>query len=362
MENIEAPLVKVFFAYQLSYIPRGYRKVRTRWCPGTATIALRSVSKAVMEPAFRIEREDARGRSVTEIFRLDGALWWPVVFRPPFWNKQFFFNALENGIPAALEAIGIDVLWAEKAINEFDPFFVGRIVGSTEQEMQTMAASAAQNLILVEGEYLFIRGGEPVWVAPRDLHGAPSHLFGELANSGAAFGSALPLNPVPPVDENGLTTSDINAAAIEGRIDRILRAAARHPIYDIRILEDCPPKFDPVDFQIKACLRELSTRVERSLNRPKLSQEVLRSAAIFTDIKQHIEATTAECAATLRVFLNWYRYLPLKQGYEFRTSYDLVRTSIAVIEARCRREGIISPFEQWRLEPTDDDVLSLLGP
>lgn len=362
MDNIGAHLVNVFFAYQLSYIPQGYRKVRTRWCPGTKTIALRSVSKSVMKPAFRIERETARGRLVTYIFRLDGALWWPIVFRPPFWNKQFFFNALENGIPGALEAISIDVLWAGKAINDFDPFFVGRIVGSTEQEMQTMAAGAAQNLIVVDGEHLFIRGGEPIWVAPRDLRGKRSHLFGELANSGAAFGSALPLDPVSSADENGLTTSDINAAAIEGRIDGILRAAARHPIYDIRILEDCPPKFDPIDFQIRVCLRELSTRVRRALNRPKLSQEVRRSAAIFTDIKQCIDATTDECAAILRVFLNWYRHLPLRQGYEFRTSYDLVRTSIAAIEARCRREGIVSPFEQWRLEPRDDDALSLLGP
>lgn len=362
MDNIGAHLVNVFFAYQLSYIPQGYRKVRTRWCPGTETIALRSVSKSVMKPAFRIERETARGRLVTDIFRLGGALWWPIVFRPPFWNKQFFFNALENGIPAALEAISIDVLWAGKAINDFDPFFVGQIVGSTEQEMQTMAAGAAQNLIMVDGEHLFVRGGEPIWVTPRDLRGKRSHLFGELANSGAAFGSALPLDPVSSADENGLTTSDINAAAIEGRIDGILRAAARHPIYDIRILEDCPPKFDPIDFQIRACLRELSTRVKRALNRPKLSQEILRSAAIFTDIKQCIDATTDECAAILRVFLNWYRYLPLRQGYEFRTSYDLVRTSIAAIEARCRREGIVSPFEQWRLEPRDDDALSLLGP
>ncbi|MCK1597945.1 hypothetical protein [Bradyrhizobium sp. 164] len=362
MDNIGAPLVNVFFAYELSYIPRGYRKVRTRWCPGTETIALQSVSKSVMKPAFRIERGSARSRLVTEIFRFDGALWWPIVFRPPFWNKQFFFDALENGIPAALEAISIDVLWAGKAINDFDPFFVGRIVGSTEQEMQTMAAGAAQHLIVVDGEHLFIRGGEPIWVTPRDLQGAPSHLFGEIANSGAAFGSALPLNPVSSADENGITTSDINAAAIEGRTDGILRAAARHPIYDIRIFEDCPPKFDPIDFQIRACLRELSTRVERALNQPKLSQEVLRSAAIFTDIKQYIDHTTTECAAALRVFLNWYRYLPLRQGYEFRAAYDLVLTCIGAIEARCRRKGIVSPFEQWRLEPGDDDVLSLLGP
>ncbi|MEW6395652.1 MAG: hypothetical protein AB1582_14035 [Pseudomonadota bacterium] len=362
MDSISAPLVNVFFPYQLSYIPRGYRKVRTRWCPGSATISVRSVSKAAMKPAFRIERETARGRLVTDLFRLDGALWWPIVFRPPFWNKQFFFNALENGIPGALEAISIDVLWAGKAINDFDPFFVGRIVGSTEQEMQTMAAGAAMNLLLVDGEHLFIRGGEPIWVTSRDLQGAPSHLFGQIANSGAAFGSALPLNPVSPADENGLTTSDINAAAIEGRIDGILTAAARHPIYDIRILEDCPPKFDPIDFQIRACLRELSTRVKRAINRPKLSQEVLRSAAVFTDINQYIDHPTTECAATLRVFLNWYRYLPLRQGYEFRTSYDLVRTCIAAIEARCRRERIVSPFEQWRLEPADDDVLSLLEP
>src|SRR4030088_756385 len=117
MDNIGAPLVNVFFPYQLSYIPRGYRKERTRWCPGTATIALRSVTKSIMKPAFRIEGQRARGCSVTEIFRLDGALWWPIVFRAPFWNKQFFFNALENGVPAALEAIGIDVLWAGKAID-----------------------------------------------------------------------------------------------------------------------------------------------------------------------------------------------------------------------------------------------------
>ncbi len=362
MDNSGAPLVNVFFAYQLSYIPRGYRKVRTCWCPGTATTALRAVSKSVMKPAFRIERESARGRSVTEIFRLDGALWWPIVFRPPFWNKQFFFNGLENGIPATLEAVSIDVLWAGKAINEFDPFFVGRIVGSTEQEMRTMAEQAAQHLIVVDDDHLFIRGGEPIWVTPRDLQGAPSHLFGEIANSGAGFGSALPLDPVSPANENGLTTSDINAAAIEGRTDGILRTAVRHPIYDIRILEDRPPKFDPIDFQIRACLRELSRRVERALSRPKLSQEVLRSAVVFTDIKQYIGHTTTECAATLRVFLNWYRYLPLRQGYEFRTSYDLVRTCIAAIEARCRREGIVSPFEQWRLEPADDDVLSLLEP
>lgn len=362
MDNIGAPLVNVFFAYQLSYIPRGYRKVRTCWCPGTATTALRSVSKSVMKPAFRIERESARGRLVTDIFRLDGALWWPIVFRPPFWNKEFFFNALENGIPAALEAISIDVLWAGKAINDFDPFFVGRIVGSTEREMQTMAAGAVQNLIMVDGEHLFVRGGEPIWVTPPDLGDKRSLLFGEIANSGAAFGSALPLNPVSSADDSGLTASDINAAAIEGRIDGILKAAARHPIYDIRILGDCPPKFDPIDFQIRACLRELSRRVERALSRPKLSQEVFRSAVVFTDIKQYIGHTTTECAATLRVFLNWYRYLPLRQGYEFRTSYDLVRTCIAAIEARCRREGIVSPFEQWRLEPADDDVLSLLEP
>ena len=88
----------------------------------------------------------------------------------------------------------------------------------------------------------------------------------------------------------------------------------------------------------------------------------MRSAAVFTDINQYIDHPTTECAATLRVFLNWYRYLPLRQGYEFRTSYDLVRTCIAAIEARCRRERIVSPFEQWRLEPADDDVLSLLEP
>ena len=362
MDNIGAPLVNVFFAYQVSYIPRGYRKVRTRWCSGSATISVRLVSKAAMKPAFRIERANARSRLVTEIYRLDGALWWPIVFRPPFWNKQFFFNALENGIPAALEAISIDLLWEGKAISEFDPLFVGRIVASTEQTMRTMVERAAGNLMLVDGEHLFIRGGEPIWITPRDLRRPPSHLFGEIANSGVAFGSALPLNPVSSADETGLTVSDINAAAIEGRTDGLLKAAARHPIYDVRILEDCPPKFDPIDFQIRACLRELSRRVERALNQPKLSQEIVRSAAIFTDIKQYIDHTTTECAATLRVFLNWYRYLPLRQGYEFRAAYDLVLTCIGAIEARCRREGIVSPFEQWRLEPGDDDVLSLLGP
>ncbi|WP_061026750.1 hypothetical protein [Bradyrhizobium sp. CCH5-F6] len=351
----------IFFAYQLSYIPRGYRKVRTRWYSAIEKVSIRSVSKTIMKPAFRIERQGATARLCTEIYRLDDELWWPVVFRPPFWNKQFLFNALEAGVPAALQALSLDVPWEGEVIEEFDPLFVGRVVGSTEQRMQTMAAGAAKNLIVVDGEHLFVRGGEPIWITSRDLQGAPSHLFGEISNSGVAFGAALPLNPISSADETGLTISDINAAAIAGRTDGIGRPTARHPIYDIRILDDCPPKFDPIDFQIRACLRELSRRVERPLNRLKLSQEVLRSTAIFTDVNQYIDHTTTECAATLRVFLNWYRYLPLGQGYEFRAAYDLVLTCIGAIEARCRREGIKSPFEPWRLEPADEEALVLLG-
>lgn len=361
MDSTSAPSVNVFFAYQLSYIPRGYRKVRTRWCPGTETIALRSVSKSVMKPAFRIDRRSAGSRMVTEIFRLDDELWWPVVFRSPFWNKQFFFNALEAGVPEALQAISIDVPWAGEAIEELDPLFVGRVVASTEQKMQTRAAGAANNLMMVDGDHLFVRGGEPIWIGPRNRQGAPSHLFGEIANSGAAFGSALPLNPVSTAGENELTISDINAAAIAGRINRVLRTAARHPVYDIQILEDCRPKFDPIDFQIRACLRELSRQVERAINRPKLSQAVRRSATILTDIDLFTDQTTTECAATLRVFVNWYRYLPVEQGYEFRAAYDLVLTCIGAIEARCTREGLKSPFEPWRLEPADEEALVLLG-
>ncbi len=361
MDNIGAPLVNVFFAYQLSYIPRGYRKVRTCWCPGTATTALRSVSKSVMKPAFRIERESARGRSVTKIFRLDGALWWPIVFRPPFWNKQFFFNALENGIPAALEAVSIDVLWAGKAINEFDPFFVGRIVGSTEQEMRTMAEQAAQNLIVVDDDHLFIRGGEPIYVAPADIQIAPDPLFADVANSGIGLGSALPLDPLSQADEDALTTQDINAAAIEGRAFGISKAATRHPTCDVRIFESHPSSFDAINFQIRACLRELSIRIEEALNRPKLPQEIVRSTAGFRDIKQHIGHTTSECAATLGAFIDWYRDLPLKRGYRFRSEYDLVRRCIASIEARCRHEGVISPFEPSRLDPADEEALSLLS-
>lgn len=361
MDRTSAPLVNVFFAYQVSYIPRGYRKVRTRWCPGSAIIALRSVSKAAMKPAFRIERESAKGRLVTEIFRLDGALWWPIVFHPPFWNKQAFFNALENGIPAALETISMDVPWAGKAINEFDPFFVGRVVGSREQEMRTVAERTAQNLIVVDDEHLFIRGGEPIYVAPADGQIPPDLRFADVANSGIGFGSALPLDPLSPSDEDVLTTQDINAAAIEGRTLGISKAATRHPTCDIRIFEDHSPSFDAMDFQIRTCLRELSIRIEETLNRPKLPREIVQSTAVFRDIKQHIGHTTTECAATLGAFIGWYRDLPLKRGYRFRAEYDLVRMCIASIEARCRREGAISPFKPSRLDPADEEALSLLS-
>lgn len=87
MKGPNLQLVNVFFAHQLQYIPRGYRKVRTSWCPGTTTIALRSVARSAMKPAFRIEEQRPNGRSVTEIFHLDGALWWPIKFSAPFWNK-----------------------------------------------------------------------------------------------------------------------------------------------------------------------------------------------------------------------------------------------------------------------------------
>lgn len=361
MDNTSASLVNVFYAYQLSYIPRGYRKVRTRWCPGTATIALRSVAKSVMRPAFRVERPYARGHSVKDVFRLDDALWWPVVYRPPFSNKEFFFSALGNGVPAALQAIGIDVLWAGKAIAEFDPFFVGRIVGSTEPEMRTMAERAAHNLIMVDGEHLFIRGGVPIYVAPHDASIPLDSHFAEVANSGAGFGSAFPLDPLSPQDEDTLTAPDINAAAIEGRVFGISSASTRHdPTCNIRIFDDCSLNFDPIEFQLRACLRELAIRIEQVLSRPKLPQPILQSAAMFTNVRQHVDYTTDECAATLRAFMSWYRDLPLKQGYRFHSIYDLVRRCIASIDQRCRCEGVSSPFELPQLEPADEEALSLL--
>lgn len=362
MDKISVPLVNVFFAYQLSYIPRRYRKVRTRWCAATATIALRSVTRSVMKPAFRIERQRARGHSFTEIFRLDGALWWPVVLHPPFWNKQFFFNALENGIPSALETISIDVLWAGKAIDEFDPFFVGRIVGSTEEEMRTMVERAAGNLIVVDDEHLFIRGGEPIYVVSRDVKSPSDTLLAEVANSGLAFGAALPLDPLSPPGENAVTAPDINAAAIEGRTFRSSSPVSHYSGCNIRIFDQTPPAFDSIDFQIRACLRELSVRIEQTLEHPRLPQEVLRSAATFHNFKQHVGHTTVECATTLRAFISWYRDLPLKQGYRFRSEYDLVRRCMASVELRCRREAVSSPFEPSQLEPADEEALSLLAP
>ncbi|MCX7321295.1 MAG: hypothetical protein NT113_18040 [Hyphomicrobiales bacterium] len=360
MDRIAVPLVNVFFAYELNYVPRGYRKVRTRWCPGIATVALRSVSKSVVEPAFRIERAHEKGRSITEVFRLDGALWWPIVFRPPFGNSQFFLNALENGIPAALEAISIDVLWAGKAINDFDPFFVGRIVASTEAKMRAMVGKAAGNLILVDEDQLFIRGGEPIYVAPAGVQ-PPNLLSMEVVNSGIGFGSALPLDPLFPANQGASTTRDIIAAAIEGRTYGISSELDLDQACHVQTFGDRQVNFNPIDFQIKACLRELSNRIKQTLDRPQFPQEILQSAAIFTDLKEYIDHPTSECAAALRVFLNWYRHLPLKQGYKFRAAYDLVRTCITAIEVRCRRDGLVSPFEAWRLTPAEEEDLALLA-
>jgi hypothetical protein len=360
MDNIVSSLVNIFFAYQLGYIPRGYRKVLTRWCPGTAPIALRAVMKSMMQPAFRIERHSARGCSFTEVFRLDGALWWPITFRPPFWKKQLFFDALENGVPVALEAIGIDVFWAGKAIAEFDPFFVGRIVESTEPEMRTMAERAGQNLIVVDDEHLYIRGGEPMYIAPRDIQITPDLLFAEVVNSGIAFGSALPLDPLSPADDGVLTAPDIRVAVIEGRAFGISRVANCHPTF-VRTFEHHSTNFDPIDFQIRACLRELSIRIERALNRAKLPKEILQSATVFGDIRQHVNHSASECATVLRAFISWYRDLPLKHGYRFRSEYDLVRRCIASVEHRCRSEDASSPFDKSQLDPADEEALSLLA-
>jgi len=360
MTNSNGALVNVFFAYQLSYVPRGYRKVRTRWCSGMATIAVRSVSMAALKPAFRVERQRASGRSVTEIFRFDEALWWPIVFHPPFWNKQFFFNALENGIPAALEALSIDVLWAGKAIDEFDPFFVGRIVGSTEEEMRTMVERAAENLLLIDDENLLIRGGEPIYVAPRDTK-IPHHtLFADVANSGLAFGSALPLDPLLRLDEGTPAAPAINAAAIEGRIFRFSSGFAHDPTCNVHKFENRSTTFDPIDFQIRACLRQLSTRIEQTLDRSKLPQETLHSAKAFTHFRRYIGYTTIECATYLRDFMRWYRDLPLKHGYRFRAEYDLILRCIASVTQRCRCGGLSSPFES-QLDPADEEALSLLS-
>lgn len=75
--------------------------------------------------------------------------------------------------------------------------------------------------MVLDDDHLFIRGGEPILVAPDFAEIPFDPLFAQVVNSSAAFGLALALDPLSPSDEHGLSGSEINAAAIEGRIFRI---------------------------------------------------------------------------------------------------------------------------------------------
>lgn len=352
-------LTKVTFPYCIDYIPRRGRKIKSSWAWGSQTVVVQSAPISDLQLAYRINRDD--GKDIVDIYTdASGAFWWPVGDASS--SPEALLQELKAGRPEALSLMGVGLrVPLERIVSDESELKIRDLMFSTLDELIARSQLGAQNLRIIDGTRMYVRGGFPFYTFYRS--DASDGMTVDICNSG--FESGYPVPSVIPI--NGrfywLDQININSFVQQGHffaLDELDQARGRHihggltERCSIEVMVQNLARLDSVEFELQVLCRDLKDRLLHKLYMPP---GILRGRKILQLDAIGRKPTSSECTDAIVDFREWRSTLEDAIRKKFSDTARFLDRRINTIAARCRLAGRASPFE-LELDPEDEEALA----
>jgi hypothetical protein len=156
--------VKLRFPFELQFIPKFGRKVRTGSFYGDGYAMVRRADPAEVCPAFRLHflSEPSQKVFTIELIWLDGQVWWPL----PYFSWIPFAHLMSADDFLERLAAGDDILGVGKGPIREMPLVRTVLSNNCDEVMASVGRKLAKNILLC-GDAAYAVGGEPVYVQIR---------------------------------------------------------------------------------------------------------------------------------------------------------------------------------------------------
>jgi hypothetical protein len=238
---------------------------------------------------------------------------------------------------------------------------IRELMFSTLNELIARSQLGAQNLRIIDGTRMYVRGGLPFYTFYRSDASDGTTL--DICNSG--FESGYPVPSVIPITGRYYWLDQININSFVQRgqffalddLDRAREKFTHGGILERSSIEVVLPDLvvlDPIEFELQVICRDLRDRL---LNKLYMPPGLFRGRKIMQMDAVGRKPTSTECTDAIVDFREWRSNLEEPLWKKLSDTMRFLESRINTITARCRLAGRASPFE-IELDSADEEALA----